>query len=587
MRHRCIVATTTRSWRSMQVGVGLLALVGCSESPETGGASRPTPPPPAQATHGPLQLSYVCGNRFLITNAYSVPLSVTYRITGSEEDGAATLAAAPPADPAYSERLIETRTRGAVELYLDGKLVATRDNDGVPCSPTTPAPAISASAASASAAVAGEWTAPFDWPVVAVHLSLLPSGRVLSFGKVGNPELWNPASGAFTEIPSPVLLFCAGHALLPDGRLLVAGGHISDDHGLPNITYFSSSGSAWSSGPSMVKGRWYPTTTTTGSGQVVILAGRDEAGNQVTVPEVWKNGVLRRLTGANSALAYYPRAFQAPDGRLFVAGEDRQSRFLSLAGSGSWTNSALRQFGTRDYGAAVMYDDGKILYVGGGHTTNTAETIDLNQASPAWRLTDPMANARRHLNATVLPTGDVLVTGGVSGTGFNDLNTGVHAAELWSPTTGHWTTLASSMITRGYHATSLLLPDGRVLHTGSGDGGTDPRELTAEIFSPPYLFAGPRPTIKTAPATVRYGVPFRVRSPQASSVARISLIRLGSVTHAFDMNQRYRTLSFVAKADTLAVGAVNDKNRTPPGHYMLFLVDGSGVPSVARIVRIR
>jgi hypothetical protein len=558
-------------------------LLGCGESPDTDNDTTPGSPHPGELAEGPIRLAYVCGNRFLVTNAYSVPVSVTYRLLGSAEDGAATLSAAPADDPAFSEQMIETRTRGALQLYLDGKLVASRPNDGTPCTSTTPAPAL----LSASSSTSGAWTAPFDWPIVALHVSLLPSGKVLSFGHAGTPQVWNPATGAFTAVPSPALLFCAGHALVSDGRVLVAGGHISDDHGLPNITYFSSSTNKWSSGSPMSRGRWYPTTTTVGTGEVLILAGRDEAGTEVTTPEVWKSGVVRQLTGAKRQLAYYPRAFLAPNGKVFVAGEDPQSRYLSLSGSGAWSTSALRKFGLRDYGSAVMYDDGKILYVGGGRTTNTAERIDLNNASPAWQWTGSMAYARRHLNATVLPTGDVLVTGGLSGTAFNNLTTAVHAAELWSPATGQWTTLASNIVSRGYHSTSLLLPDGRVLHTGSGDGAGAPSERNAEIFSPPYLFAGPRPTITTAPGTVSYNSTFAVESPAASSVQKISLIRLGSVTHAFDMNQRYRTLPFTRSGTTLSVSAPTDKNRTPPGHYMLFLVNGSGVPSVAKIVRIK
>ena len=563
-------------------GVASVLLAGCGESPDTDANARPDAPLPDQE-EGPVRLAYVCGNRFLITNAYSVPVSVTYRILGTEEDGSADLPAAPSADPAFSERLIETRTRGAVQLLLGGKLIATRPNEQTPCTPVTPAPAF----LSTTTAAGGQWSAPFDWPVVAVHLSLLPNGKVLSLGKVGTPQLWNPSDGSFAATSSPALLFCSGQTLLADGRLLIAGGHISDDHGLPNVTYYSYSSGTWSSGAPMAKGRWYPTTTMMGTSEVVILAGRDQNGAEVTTPEVWKNGVLRQLTGAKYQIPYYPRAFLAPNGKLFVAGERQTSRYLSLSGSGSWSNSATRKFGVRDYGAAVMYDDGKILYVGGGRSTNTAEIIDLNAASPAWQWTGSMAYARRHLNATVLPTGDVLVTGGVGGTAFNDLTAGVHAAELWSPATGQWTTLASSIVTRGYHATSLLLPDGRVLHTGSGDGADDPRELSGEIFSPPYLFAGARPAIQSAASTLTYGTTFAVQSAQAASITKISLIRLGSVTHAFDMNQRYRTLPFTVSGTTLTVTAPTNKNRTPPGHYMLFLVNGSGVPSVAKIVRIK
>src|SRR5256885_15693693 len=143
-----------------------------------------------------------------------------------------------------------------------------------------------------------------------------------------------------------------------------------------------------------------------------------------------------------------------------------------------------------------MYEPGKILYVGGGDPpTSTAEIIDLNQPNPSWTYTGSMAFARRQINATLLPTGDVLVTGGTSGSGFNNPVGAVHAAELWSPATGTWATLASNAVTRMYHSTSLLLPDGRVLHTGSGGGAHAPRELNYELFSPPHPFRGPPPVL--------------------------------------------------------------------------------------------
>jgi hypothetical protein len=197
-----------------------------------------------------------------------------------------------------------------------------------------------------------------------------------------------------------------------------------------------------------------------------------------------------------------------------------------------------------------------------------------------------MAFARRHHNLTVLPTGEVLATGGVAGTKFNDLTKPVRAAEIWNPSNKKWRTLASNAVTRGYHGNAILLPDGRVLHAGSGDADVTPRELSAELFSPPYLFAGPRPTITSAPGTARYGTTFRVLTPNASSISKLSLIRLGSATHGFDMNQRYVTLGFTKNASGLTVTVPKNRNRIPPGHYMLFIVNGSGVPSVARIVQI-
>ena len=571
--------------RGARVALGVLAvgyLLGCGESPDTDGGVKPGTPPPEEQSDGPVRLSYVCGNQFLITNAYSVPVSVTYRVLDSEEDGAADLSPAPAEDPAFSDRLIETRTRGVVQLFFDGKLVDSSTNEGTPCTPATAAPAM----LSVSTGSAGQWTAPFAWPNVAVHLSLLPSGKVLSFGHAGVPQVWDPATGVFTPIPSPALLFCAGHSFLPDGRLLVAGGHITNNHGIRDITIFGT-GSTWSSSTPMQRGRWYPTNTTMAHGEVVITAGKDEGALQVTVPEVWTPSGIRRLTTASLVLPYYPRTFLAPNGKLYYAGETQTTRYLDIAGSGSWSTGPRRLYGARDYGAAVMYDEGRILYVGGGHTTNTAEIVDLRQASPVWKWTGSMAYPRRHHNAVILPTGDVLVVGGLSGTGFDDLSTAVHPAEIWSPSTGQWSTLASNIINRGYHTSAILLPDGRVLLSGSGDGAGAPSERNAEIFSPPYLFAGARPVIGTAPSTVGYGIAFRVDSPDAPSIAKVSLIRLGSTTHAFDMNQRFQKLAFTSDATGLNVTAPSSRNRTPPGHYLLFIVNTSGVPSVAKIVQVK
>ncbi|MBA3281071.1 MAG: PKD domain-containing protein, partial [Acidimicrobiia bacterium] len=465
--------------------------------------------------------------------------------------------------------------------YLGDDRVARRRNEGRPCG----AAAISASFAATAQTTSGEWSDPFPWPVVALHMSLLPNGKVLSWGHGGAPQVWNPATGNFSEVPSPVWLFCAGHSLLADGRVLVTGGHLSNNRGLPDISIFTPGTESWARSTPMRRGRWYPTSTTMANGEVVILAGKDEASTVVDEPEVWSSGGVRMLSTASRALAYYPRAFLAPNGKLFYAGQATTSMYLDVTGSGSWSDVAGRRYGVRDYGSAVMYDAGKILYVGGGRTTNTAEIIDLNSGSPSWEWTGSMAFARRHLNATVLPTGDVLVTGGTSGTEFNDVAAAVRAAELWSPATGTWTTLASGSIGRTYHATSVLMPDGRVLHSGSGDPGS-PEQRNAELFSPPYLFKGPRPTITSAPSKVGYGTTFKVGTPDAATIAEVSLIRLGSVTHAFDMNQRFQRLSFDRESGALTITMPSSRNRTPPGHYMLFILNGDGVPSEAPTVNV-
>jgi Domain of unknown function (DUF1929)/Kelch motif len=202
--------------------------------------------------------------------------------------------------------------------------------------------------------------------------------------------------------------------------------------------------------------------------------------------------------------------------------------------------------------------------------------------------------ARRHLNATILPNGQVLVTGGTSAGGFNTLSGAVHAAEVWDPKTGHWTQLASNAIDRAYHSVSLLLPDGTVLHGGSGDaqapgsGDLYPRQTNSEIFRPPYLFKGARPTITSLSQTsVGYGQKFTVNTPNGLQITDVRWIRLGSVTHAFDANQRANTLSFTRTATTVKVTAPTNGKLAPPGHYLVFVLNRNGVPSVGKVIKVQ
>jgi Domain of unknown function (DUF1929)/Bacterial Ig-like domain (group 2) len=439
-------------------------------------------------------------------------------------------------------------------------------------------------------AVEGQWSAVQPAPVVQLHLHLLPNGRVLSWGLGGSPQLWDPASGAFTAVASPALLFCSGHGFLPDGRLLVAGGHISSDHGLPATTIFDPATSSWQVGAPMAQGRWYPTVTTLPTGEQLVMAGEDETGTLVNVPEIGDGSTWRRLTSATVAVPNYPRAFVAPDGRVFYAGMQKQSRWLDVSGTGSWGLGPSLNFGSRNYGSAVMYAPGKIIFVGGSAPpTNTAEIIDLNQPNPQWSYTGSMAYPRWNLNATVLPTGDVLVTGGTRLSDRANISGAVNVAELWNPGTGQWTQLASSApLLRGYHSTALLLPDGRVLHSGGGDGNSTPNNLNYEVYSPPYLFRGARPAVTGGvPAQAGYGQTLTLTTPDAASIAKVSLIRLGSVTHAFDQSQRLLPLGFSQVAGGLSVTLPPSPNLAPPGPYMLFLVNANGVPSIGQILGLR
>ena len=568
-------------------GLVMLLAAACEPVPGPHTPPRAVPPPPDAADDAPVRLEYVCGNRFVVINALPEPVTVRYEVRDTEEHGERRLPPAQAGDPPFSEVQFTVRSEHPVALYRDDSLLVVRENEGTPCEPVEGATAL----AVASGSAAGQWSAPFSWPIVALHASLLHTGKVLSWGKYGDPYLWEPAGGGFTRLANPYWLFCAGHSLLPDGRLLVAGGHISDDHGLPDAAVFNPATAAWSKIPSMKYGRWYPTNTTLPNGEVLVIAGRNQSGNHVNIAEVWTGSTWRRLTGAKLRLPYYPRLWVAPNGKVFYAGEQRVTRYLSTSGTGIWDTVGYRKFGVRDYGSAVMYLPGKVLYAGGGRTTRTAEIIDLTSGSPAWRYTGSMAYPRRHHNATILPTGEVLVTGGTRGTSFNEVSLAVRVAELWDPATGVWTQLAANAVNRTYHSISMLLPDGRVLHAGSGDAinvdGPAPDEKNAELFSPPYLFKGARPTISSAPSSASYGSTFAVGTPDPAAVTKVSLVGLGSVTHAMDQGQRFAWLTFSRRTGGLTVSAPANRNLAPPGWYMLFLVNDSGVPSLATMIRLQ
>ena len=232
-----------------------------------------------------------------------------------------------------------------------------------------------------------------------------------------------------------------------------------------------------------------------------------------------------------------------------------------------------------------MYEPGKIFNAAGtGSSTgrsDTAEIIDLNAATPVWTPVARMPmGGRRDVTGTILADGQVLVTGGQKEIPYTKI-TPSYQTELWNPATLNWTVLAPEPAFRAYHSIAILLPDARVLSAGGVAGGA-----YGDIFSPPYLFKGPRPTITSAPTTTGYNSAFFVGTPDAASVAKVTFIRLASVTHGFNESQRFSRLNFSVTAGGINVIAPSGPTLAPPGHYMLFILNANGVPSVSKIIRL-
>jgi hypothetical protein len=289
----------------------------------------------------------------------------------------------------------------------------------------------------------------------------------------------------------------------------------------------------------MTSARWYPTGTTLADGRVLATSGaidcatcNNPGGSHsgiALIPEIFDPiaNTWTQLSSASLSVPLYPHMFLLPNGKIFLSGSQEEpvvSRTLDLA-TQNWT---VVDNNARDGGSSVMYLPGKILKTGTARNPDypavnavaNAWVIDMNLPSPSWQAATSMAFARTQHTLLTLPDGNVLCTGGGASSDVYDTGSAVHAAEMWNPGTGSWSTMAEMTEPRLYHSTALLLPDARVLVSGGGRFGPD--FPSAEIYSPPYLFHGPRPTIgwRRASSSTRTISSCRLRTRRASRRCR-------------------------------------------------------------------
>jgi hypothetical protein len=454
-------------------------------------------------------------------------------------------------------------------------------------------------------AVVGAWSRPFDIGTVAVHAVLLRTGRVLVWywpesgietddGTGAVAKLIDPKTQTVEDasIPFAYDAFCAGHTVLPDGRVFVAGGTAyaaSDLDGTTQTATFEPRDRQWTPAASMAFPRWYPSTTALPNGDVLIMSGRDYQ-EGITIPEIERfsarTGAITPLPDSAAAtMGLYPRSFLLPGGSVARVGPMRMTAQLDPR-TWTWSDVAPMTHGSRFAGVAVLLPGlDRVLAVGGvrprtDEATDTAEMLDLTSPTPRWRPIAPMHHERLYHNAVLLPDGDVLIVGGGLAKQFVGP---VYSAELFDTETETWQEVAAQSAPRIYHSSAVLLPDGRVLSAGQNDGD---QQTTAEIYSPAYLFRGPRPIITSAPKRARYDAQISIQTPDAADIERVALVRPGSVTHSVNFDQRYVDLHFTTGEEALSAHVPRTSSEAPPGMYMLFVVDGDGVPSVAKWVKV-
>jgi PKD repeat protein len=478
--------------------------------------------------------------------------------------------------------------------------------------------------------VTGQWsTLPYTMPINPIHVGVLRTGRVLIVaGSEADPikhqegsskaAVWDLQSGTIT-VQDPLWdLFCNGMAFLPDGRALVIGGTEAYDpfYGDARATVFDPQTEKFVQVESMAHGRWYATATAMDDGRILTFSGLDETSTTNQAVELYR---VAYGWGPEAVAPWtpplYPWLHLLPNGRVFYSGYGPNSNIFDPATSTWSLNVATTAYGQlRWYGSSVLLpllpENGyapRVMIMGGSISdqisapaTATAEIIDLSQQTPHWQLVPPMSRPRVQMNATILPNGKVLATGGSASN--EDESTASLAADLFDPVTKTWSPAGSASYARLYHSVALLLPDATVMTAGSNPSAAFANSPNRgayqphiEIWTPPYLFTtdasgnvvpAARPTISAAPASIGYAGSFQVQSPNAADITSVVLIRPGSPTHAFDMEQRLVGLSFSAAGSTLTVSGPPNARIVPPGYYMLFILNGQGVPSIASFVQV-
>jgi hypothetical protein len=495
-------------------------------------------------------------------------------------------------------------------------------------------------------AIYGKWEVlDFHSGVLAVHAAVLPSGNVLFFAGSGSsakrrnaPQFGNVAQGVpvsvvwtpdgntffhpntFVANGRPFDMFCGGDAFLPDGRMLSAGGtqDYNPFRGRADAIIFDPNTRQWERAATMAHARWYPSLITLGDGRILAASGLDAAGGEGSKNsmELYSAANDRWTTlhfAGATRLPLYAHLFGLQDGRIFYSGGRMDDPMDAPPGVFDITQNPvpfapigdLQAPFRRNQSASVILppaQDQKVMVSGGGppsredttYATDLVSIVDLDGAHPAFTQAMPMCLGRMHLNLILLPDRTVFTSGGSLKQESAPLAR--LQAELFDPATGTWRLMATASVTRLYHSTALLLPDGRVVAAGGNpEGGgsvkwepPDPNEeMRLELFSPPYLSRGPRPTINAAPDQWRYGETVTIGTPQAGGIKWVSLIRNCVTTHSFDGGQRLVDAPIVQQGGgNLRASLTNNRNLAPPGWYMLFLVNQDGVPSIAKWVRV-
>jgi hypothetical protein len=397
----------------------------------------------------------------------------------------------------------------------------------------------------------------------------------------------------------------------------------------------------------MKYGRWYPSLVTGPDGKITVFSGVTKLLKSTQLGQVRRTETFDPATGAwqenyvgpesETALPLFSRLSLMANGKILFNGvgqnfgpngtdaEEATFNFQKMwdPATKKWEILGLALGGSRGVASQVMlplkppYKEGSIITFGGtigippgeplATTTSTLTTVTADDKVENRMTAGQLNNRRWFHDGTILPDGTVLATSGGDKDSLQmpGYEVAVHQAEIYDPATDKWTPMASAERDRHYHETGMLLPDGRVLVGGMSSVATgyghrrdqgpgqelanNEKDSSFEIFSPPYLFRGPRPEITAAPAGVAWGSSFDIGLKGTDEIGSVALLRTGSPQHALDSDQRSVELEFTQKGNTVTAKAPPGGTIAPPGVYMLFVnkkTDKGLVPSVAAMVKV-
>jgi hypothetical protein len=480
--------------------------------------------------------------------------------------------------------------------------------------------------------VTGTWEVlPYRIPINPISANLMPNGKILIVAGSENTSnntdvgtfraaVWDPTGTTASSVVTQRVnydIFCSLVTQLPDGRSFAVGGTSTYAFtGEARSSFFDWQSGAFAQSQNMTVGRWYGTAVTLGDGRVMAMSGTDSTGSTTRRVEIYdlRNGGPGWTTSGDFPVTppLYPRLVLLPSGNVYYTGQGSGgSNALSYSfnpTSGAWTAS-VAPTRNRSYGGALLLPllppnyTPKVMNFGGGSSLGDASTeiIDLSAASPAWTPGPNMSTGRMQMNVVLLPNGKVLAEGGSVTNELSDI--AGKTADLYDSVSNTMGSAGTSAFSRLYHSTTVLLPDARVAVLGSNPQTRGVWEPNIEIYTPPYLFDANdhlittnRPAITAlspSSGVIRYGTGFSVSYNATNPITSAVLMRLGSSTHAYTMEQRMIGLcgpspqpNCSPSNNTLSLTTPANGNIAPPGYYMLFLLDSAGVPSKAQMIQL-